>query len=211
MIPGNRTTNETSEDSTSGQKTISNMGLDIINQDLEGYKDAALSTIVFNKTKIPKTNCEEYRSVAEITDGSLYKSKLGEFSIFRYIRDGESIAVTIDQQTRSCERELYRSGIPNIQVLLLEDKEEFLNNKHLELAEMEEEIMFESVLRGAMNSNELTVDKMYQDINYRVCEMARQDIMISQALLRANLEIIHDRKGRTLVPHVQGEAVMLYK
>ena len=71
--------------------------------------------------------------------------------------------------------------------------------------------MFEPELRGAMNSIELTVDKMYQDINYRVCEMARQDIMISQALLRANLEIIHDRKGRTLVPHVQGEAVMLYK
>ena len=108
MLTINRTTNETSEDSTSGRKTISNMGLDIINQDLEGYKDAALSTIVFNKTKIPKTNCEEYRSVAEITDGSLYKSKLGEFSIFRYIRDGESIAVTIDQQTRSCGREFYR-------------------------------------------------------------------------------------------------------
>ena len=73
MIPDlltiNRTKHETSEDSTSGQKTISNMGLIIINPDLEGYKDAALGTIVFNKTKIPKTNCEEYRSVAEITDG----------------------------------------------------------------------------------------------------------------------------------------------
>ena len=41
--------------------------------------------------------------------------------------------------------------------------------------------------------------------------MARQDIMTSQALIRANLEIIHDRKGRTLVPHMQGEAVMLYR
>ena len=71
--------------------------------------------------------------------------------------------------------------------------------------------MFESELRGAMNSIELSVDKMYKDINYRACEMARQDIMTSQALLRANLEIIHDRKGRTLVPHVQGEAVMLYR
>ena len=35
--------------------------------------------------------------------------------------------------------------------------------------------------------------------------------MTSQALLRANLEIIHDRKGRTLVSHLQGEAVMLYR
>ena len=69
--------------------------------------------------------------MAKITDGSLYRSKLGEFSIFKYIRDGESVAVTLNQQTRSCGRGLYRTGIPNIQVLLLEDKEEFLNNKHL--------------------------------------------------------------------------------
>ena len=118
---------------------------------------------------MPKTNCEEYRSVAKINEGLLYKSKLGEFSIFKYVRDGESVAVTIDQQTRSCSREINRTGIPNIQVLLLEEKEEFLNNKHLELAEMEEEIMFESELRGAMNSIELAVDRMYQDINYRTC------------------------------------------
>ena len=84
---------------------------------------------------------------------------------------------------------MYRTGIQNIQVLLMKD------NKHLELAEMEEEIMFESRLRGAMNSIELAIDRMYQDINHRVCEMARKDIMIYQALLRANLEILHDRKG----------------
>ena len=71
--------------------------------------------------------------------------------------------------------------------------------------------MFESELRGAMNSIELAIDRMYQDINHRACEMVRTDIMISQALFRANLEILHDRKGRALVSHVQGEAVMLYR
>ena len=81
--------------------TISNIGLDMMNKDLEGYHDAALGTIVFNKTKILKTDCEEYRSVAEIKDGMLNRSKLGNFSIFKYTRDGETVAVTIDQQTRS--------------------------------------------------------------------------------------------------------------
>ena len=42
MVTIDRTTNETSKDFTSEQKTISNMGIDIINQDLEGYHDAAL-------------------------------------------------------------------------------------------------------------------------------------------------------------------------
>ena len=117
-----------------------------MNKDLEGYHDAGLGTIVFNKTKIPKTGFKEYRSVGEIKEGMLYRSKLGEFSIFKYTRDNETVAVTIDQQMRSCNRAMYRTGIQNVQVLLLEEEEEFLNNKHLELAEMEEEILFESEL-----------------------------------------------------------------
>ena len=136
--------------------------------------------------------CDEFRSVAKITNGSLYRSKLGEYSIYKYIRDGESVAVTLNQPQRSCGRRLYRTGIPNIQVLVLEDKEEFLDNKHLGLIEMEEEIMIESEIRGAMNSIELSVDNLYKDINFRACEMARQGIITSQALMKANLEVIRD-------------------
>ena len=62
---------------------------------------------------------------------------------------------------------MYRTGIQNVQVLLLEEEEEFLNNKRLELANMEEEILFESELRGAMNSIELAIDRLYQNINER--------------------------------------------
>ena len=72
---------------------------------------------------------------------------------------------------------------------------------------MEDDIIFKSEIRGAMNSIELSVDNLYNDINFRTCELVRQDIITSQALLRANLE----RKGRILIPHVQGEAVMLYR
>ena len=89
--------------------------------------------------------------MAEIEKGLLFRTKLGDFSIFKYIRDNDMVAVTIDQQTSSCERAMYRTGIPNIQVLLLEEEEEFFNNKHMNMSEMEEEILFESELRGAMN------------------------------------------------------------
>ena len=128
----------------------------------------------------------------------MFRTKLGDFSIFKYTRDNDTVAVMIDQQTRSCDRAMYRTGIPNIQVLLLEEEEEFLNNKHMKMSEMEEEILFESELRGAMNSVELSIDRLYQNINERACQMARTDIMISQALLKENLEVFHDRKGRTV-------------
>ena len=95
----------------------------------------------------------------------LFKSKLGKFSIFHYTRENDTIAVTIDQQTKSCGRAMYRTGIPNVQVLLLDAEEEFLNNKHLELLDMEEEILFESELSGAMNTIELSIDRLYQNIN----------------------------------------------
>ena len=86
-----------------------------------------------------------------------------------------------------------------------------MNNENLRLVEMEGDIIFESEIRGAMNSIELSVNNLYKDINFRACELARQDIITSQALLMANLEVICDRRGRTLIPHVQGEAVMLYR
>ena len=132
----------------------------------------------------------------------MFKSKLGDFSIFLYTRENDTIAVTIDQQTKSCGRAMYRTGIPNVQVLLLEAEEEFLNNKHLELSDMEDEILFELELRGAMNTVELSIDRLYQNINERACQIVRTDIMICQALLTANLEVLHDRKGRALVSHI---------
>ena len=78
---------------------------------------------------------------------------------------------------------MYRTGIQNIQVLLLEEEEEeFLNNERPKLAEMEEEVMYEAELRGAMNSIELAIDRMYQDMNQRAGQIARSDIMTFQAL-----------------------------
>ena len=60
-----------------------------------------------------------------------------------------------------------------------------------------------------MNTVELSIDHLYQNINERACQMARTDIMISQALLKANLEVLHDRKGRMLFSDIAREAVIL--
>ena len=130
------------DDSSKHRTSLKNIGIDVINEDLEGHYDSALGTFVFNKSLLPKTECEEYRSIAEIEKGLLFKSKLGEFSILRYARENDTMAVTIDRQTKSCGRAMYRTGIPNVQVLLLEAEEEFLDNKHLEVSDMEEEILF---------------------------------------------------------------------
>ena len=73
----------------------------------------------------------------------------------RYTRDYETIAITLDEQTKSCGRAMYRTGIPNVQVLLFEKEEEFLNAEHLKISDMEEEILIESELRGALNTIEL--------------------------------------------------------
>ena len=121
---------------------------------------------------MPQNRCEEFRSVAKITDGLLFRSKLNNFFIYQYSRDGESIAITLNQNTRSCGRKLYRTGIPSVHVLLLEDNEGFLDNKGLSLVEMEDDILFEAKIRGAMNTVELSTDEMYMDINFRACELA---------------------------------------
>ena len=72
-------------------------------------------------------------------------------------------------------------------------------------------MILEAEIRGAMNTLELSTDKLYQDINYRICQAQRQQIIISQALLKENLETLRDEKGRTLLGHVTGEAAVIHK
>ena len=62
-----------------------------------------------------------------------------------------------------------------------------------------------------MNSLELGTDALYKDINYRICQVQRQQIITSQAMLRQQMEVLKDSKGRTLYGHVTGEIVIIHK
>ena len=165
---------------------------------MESYVDVSLGRIIFNRTNIPRSTCEEFRSVAKIESGGLYASKIDNFAIYTYYRDGERIAVTLSQKTRACGRILFRTGIPNIFVAIIEDHEPFLENKKLLTMETDENMLLEAEIRGTMNSIELSTDVIYQDMNLRVCEAQRQQIITSQALLRQNMENMRDTKGKTL-------------
>ena len=58
MVTIERSTAKKSKDVSSGRekKTVSNKGLEMMNEDLEGYHEAALGTIVFNKTDFQEQN-----------------------------------------------------------------------------------------------------------------------------------------------------------
>ena len=120
--------------------------------------------------------------MAQIPDGRLFHSKVDNFSIFQYSRDEELVAITLNQNVKSCGRTLYRTGIPGVHVMLLENTKSFLNNRKLRLVELEDDVMFEAELRGAINSLELNTEDLYKDINFRICELPRQNIITSQAL-----------------------------
>ena len=93
---------------------LKDMAIDVLNKELEGHFDSALAIFVFNRTVLPTNECEQYGSMADISEGLLFKSKLGEFPILHYTRENETIAITLDQQTTSCGRAMYRTGIPNV-------------------------------------------------------------------------------------------------
>ena len=76
--------------------------------------------------------------------------------------------------------------------------------------EFDKGLIFKAELRGTMNSLELSTDMLYKDINFRICQAQRQQIINSQALLRENLETLRDEKERTLFGHVTGEAAIIH-
>ena len=120
--------------------------------------DVSLGVFVFNKTSLPKNDCERYKSMADIEEGLLFRAKIGYYSILKYERDGESVAITLMDQTSTCGQKMYKTGLENVEVLLLQEHEKFMHAKQLETADMEAGLMFESQLRGALNTIELSMD-----------------------------------------------------
>ena len=78
------------------------MGFNLIEYELEGYRDAKIGTVVFNRTVLPQNRCEEFRSVAQIPDGLLFQSKVDNFFIYQYSRDEELVAITLNKNVKSC-------------------------------------------------------------------------------------------------------------
>ena len=99
--------------------------------ELESYADVNVGTVVFNRTNLPRHRCEEFRSIAKIEDGELFQSKLDRFAIYRYERDEEQVPITLNQNIQTCGRVLYQTGIPDVYVVLIEESEDFLENKKL--------------------------------------------------------------------------------
>ena len=134
----------------------------MIEHELESYTDANVGTIVFNRTNLPRNRCQEFRSVAKIEDGQLFHSKTDKFSIYRYERDEEQVAITLNQNMKTCGRVLYRTGIPKIHVMLIEKNEKFLENEKLRLVEFEEGVIFEAELSSESaksNVNKLSLPR----------------------------------------------------
>ena len=86
-----------SDGSSNNRGSLNVKILDIHNQELESHVDVTMGVFVFNKTSLPENKCEKYRSMADIEDGQLYKAKLGNYSIMKYSRDNETIAVTLTE------------------------------------------------------------------------------------------------------------------
>ena len=83
------------------------------------------------------------------------------------------MAITLNKNTRICGKKMYETKIKNIFVVLIEDNEEYLENRKLEVSEYDRDVLYEAELRSALNSLELSTDALYMDINHRICLLQR--------------------------------------
>ena len=151
--------------------------------ELESYTDIVYGTVVFNITGLPRSRCESFRSIAKVNDGEILQSKLEKLAILRYKKKDEEVAVTLNKHTQICGRKMFETGIKNVFVVLISEEEEFLDNKKLQVSEYTTDVIYEAELKGALNSLELSTDSFYKDFNFRICNLQRQQILMSQALL----------------------------
>ena len=87
--------------------------------ELESYEDVNIGRVVFNRTNLPRHKCEEYRSIAKINNGELLQSKLEKFAIYKYVKEDEQVAITLNKNVQTCGKVLYQTGIPDVYVVLI--------------------------------------------------------------------------------------------
>merc|ERR1712198_780031 len=178
---------------------------------LESYQDLAYGTIVFNISGLPRNECEAIRSVNKIRQGEVMKSKLENFSILKYNHDGEDTAVTLNKKTRICGHEMFETRVKNIFVVLLTREEGYLENEKLKINEYDQEVIHSAEIRAALNSVELSSNALYTDINFRICLLQRQQILLTQAMLSNQMELLQDENGDTVFTHSTGEVSKIRK
>merc|ERR1711873_27816 len=178
---------------------------------LEAYQDLAYGSVVFNISGLPRNECEAFRSISRIDDGELLKSKLESFSILKYNQGEDNVAITLNKNPRICGKTMYETKIKNIFVVLIENQEEYLENKKLQVSEYDRDVLYKAELRAALNSVELSTDLLYMDINNRICLLQRQQILLMQAMVSNQMEILRDEEGNTVYSHSAGEVAKVHK
>ena len=159
---------------------------------LESYRDLAYGTVVFNISGLPRNQCETFRSISKIDNGEILQSKFEKFAILKYKKGEDEVAVTLNKNTQICGKQMFETKIKNVFVVLVEEHEEFLDNKKLAISEYNTDTIYEAELRAALNSLELSTDNLYRDINFRICLLQRQQILMMQSMLQHQLETVRD-------------------
>ena len=90
-------------------------------------------------------------------------------------------------------------------MILIEENEEYLENRKLAISDYNKDTIYEAELRAALNSLELSTDNLYMDIDHRICLLQRQQILLMQAMLLNQLEVLRDKEGNTLYSHAAGK------
>ena len=115
-------------------------------------------------------------------------------------KDNQSVAVTLNKEKIICNQAMYLTAVPNVVMLLLKEEDNYIEATYMKTEDMLEEVMREADVWAALNTIELSLDKLYKNLNMRMCEMSRTDINITSALLNT----LYDDQGAPLLVHVNG-------
>ena len=76
------------------------------------------------------------------------------------------MAVTLNKNTQICGKRMFETRIKNVFVVLVEEDEEYLDNKKLAISEYNKDVIYEAELRAALNSLELSTDNQWRNQDF---------------------------------------------
>ena len=117
---------------------------------------------VVKKDEIPKTKCERAKTVWTSTQASIHAAKVPGVDDILEIRGehklSEEVALQLRGRTQVCGREARETSVKGLFVIILKDKDHYLEVEKVHTRALDQWLNIKSVLMSTMSSTELVSD-----------------------------------------------------
>ena len=122
----------------------------------------------------------------------------------------EEVALQLRGRTQVCGREARETSVKGLFVIILKDKDHYLEVEKVHTRALDQWLNIKSVLMSTMSSTELASDVDFNTLSLAICENARNILITQLREVSTSQTILYDNTGSPLLTVRSGEILFVF-